>query len=192
MFATSAASAGISKSLLYAVTRQESSFVPHAVSGAGAVGLTQLLPHVARKIARLYRRRPPTRRGLKRPATNVPLGAYYLGELSRMYHGNCALVTAAYNAGPYAVRRWLRRFGVMETDAFLESIPYRGAARYAMGVCAATATYATLYPDWSESLRVTLGRGRSVPPVSELGAFMTGPQRTSETSLPLDRSVALR
>ena len=55
--------------------------------------------------------------------------------MSRMlerFRGNMALATAAYNAGPVAVERWMKEFGLKDTDSglslgileFIESIPY--------------------------------------------------------------------
>lgn len=198
LFTRAATDAGIPRALLYAVARHESSFVPSATSGAGAIGLVQLLPTVARRIAGLYGKRKPRARHLRRPKVSLPLGAWYLAELSRFLRDSQPLVTAAYNAGPYAVRRWLRRIGVVPTDEFIESIPYRGAAAYAMRVCTTAATYAWLYPQWQELDAVTVGRAPLVPAATRLGPFMTGPvaTRSAELAVPaaptLDPQVALR
>lgn len=190
-FAQSATRAKLSRSLLYAVARQESSFSPGVVSHAGAVGLTQLLPSVARSVANLYDRGSPTRASLKRPKVNVALGALYLAELSRMFRGNCALITAGYNAGPYAVRRWIKRIETRRTDEFIESIPYRGAARYAGEVCTAAQTYSALYPEWNEMPESEAGAQLNVPTLEQLGPFMVGPSLTNRRR-PLDRVASVR
>ncbi|MCO4761544.1 MAG: transglycosylase SLT domain-containing protein [Myxococcales bacterium] len=182
LFERAATTAGVPQSLLYAVARHESSFVPTATSGAGAIGLVQLLPTVARRIAGLYRQRKPKPRALRRPRVSLPLGAWYLTELNQFLRDSHPLVTAAYNAGPYAVRRWIKRIGIVPTDVFIESIPYRGAAAYAMRVCTTAATYAWLYPQWQELPIIGLGRAPMVPRV--LGPFMTG-RRTTEVIPPL-------
>lgn len=183
LFHAAADAAGIPRSLLYAVARHESSFVPSATSGAGAIGLVQLLPTVARRIAGLYGRRKPRARALRRPKVSLPLGAWYLAELNQFLQDSHPLVTAAYNAGPYAVRRWIKRIGVVPTDVFIESIPYRGAAAYAMRVCTTAATYAWLYPQWQELTTVDLGRSPMVPEV--LGPFMTGRRGTATVFPPM-------
>ncbi len=188
LFGRAADNAGIPRSLLYAVARHESSFVPSATSGAGAIGLVQLLPAVARRIAGLYGTRKPRPRALRKPKVSLPLGAWYLSELSQFLRDNHPLVTAAYNAGPYAVRGWIKRIGVVPTDVFIESIPYRGAAAYAMRVCTTAATYAWLYPQWQETAAVGLGRAPSVPPL--LGPFMTGPGGTAAASPSVPGSTA--
>jgi soluble lytic murein transglycosylase-like protein len=39
------------------------------------------------------------------PEENILMGARYLGQLSRQFHGDLGLTLAAYNAGPAAVTR---------------------------------------------------------------------------------------
>ena len=86
--------------------RQESSFDPTAVSGAGAVGLMQLMPDTARRTA--------AQNGLPfgdlfDPKQNMALGTAYLAGLVQNF-GNCLpLAIAAYNAGPTNVANWLGR-----------------------------------------------------------------------------------
>ncbi len=80
--------------LLAAVTRVESGFQPHAVSRAGAKGLTQLMDETAHAL------------GVTNsfdPWQNLVGGARFLRQLLDRYAGNVALALAAYNAGPGAV-----------------------------------------------------------------------------------------
>lgn len=178
-FELAAKEAQIPRALLYAVARHESSFVPTARSNAGAIGLIQVLPIVASRIAELYGL-PATSKGkLRKPATNLAVGARYLAELQRFYVGNQPLALAGYNAGPYAVQKWLVRTGVVATDAFVESIPYVGARRYVMRVGATAQSYAWLYPEWNELHAIASGRRATVP--ARLGPFMQRPDK--ETSL---------
>lgn len=89
-----ATKAGIDPRLLAAVTQAESGFNPAAVSGAGAVGLTQLMPGTASGLGV-----DPTD-----PVANLDGGARYLaGQLDSF--GRVDLAVAAYNAGPGAVRQ---------------------------------------------------------------------------------------
>lgn len=171
-FERAATDSGVPRSVIYAIARTESAFNERAQSHAGAVGLTQLLPKVASKIAGLWQLHIPSRSALLKAETNVAIGARYLAELSRMYQGNHALVAAAYNAGPYATRRWLGNDAPVPTDVFVESLPSGGARAYAMSILSTAATYALLYPDWQELAAVRLGRPAMVP--SSLGPFMTG------------------
>ena len=86
--------AGIDPRLLAAVAWTESGFNPGAASGAGAVGLTQLMPATAAGLGV-----DPAD-----PVQNLIGGARYLaGQLQRFGRVDHAL--AAYNAGPTAVTR---------------------------------------------------------------------------------------
>jgi soluble lytic murein transglycosylase len=97
---------GIPAFLLVALIAQESGFNPSA-ENAGALGLMQLRPFVAKDYA--------ARRGLswsgeatlRDPARNVQLASGYLGELVSRFE-SLDLALAAYNKGPEAVKRDLR------------------------------------------------------------------------------------
>jgi soluble lytic murein transglycosylase len=119
--------------LIYSVIRQESLYQPWAESGAGAIGLMQLLPETARRTAAQLDRPRPTRSGLTRPEINVPLGAGFLASLIERFDGQVVLALAGYNAGPGAVRRWLpdRR---IEVDAWVENIPFNETRAYVQKV----------------------------------------------------------
>lgn len=120
---------GLTRSLLYAVLRQESLYQGWAVSSAGAVGLMQLLPSTARITARRAGRPAPTRSSLLDPAVNVTLGAATLAELVERFDGQLLLALAGYNAGPGAVRRWLPSKG-LDADVWVENIPYNETRGY--------------------------------------------------------------
>ena len=80
---------GIDPDLLTAVVWTESSFMPDAVSHAGAVGLAQLMPDTARALDV-----DPFD-----PIQNLDGGARYLREMIDRF-GRVDLALAAYNAGP--------------------------------------------------------------------------------------------
>jgi soluble lytic murein transglycosylase len=97
--------------LVAAVIYQESRFDASARSGAGAVGLMQLLPDTARGIA-LHtggaRFNPAT--DLLNPDLNVRYGCWYLRHLRvkyRQFRNGADLALAAYNAGQANVDRWI-------------------------------------------------------------------------------------
>jgi soluble lytic murein transglycosylase-like protein len=86
-----AAANQISPELVFSVMRQESAFVPCAVSDKGALGLMQLMPETA------------TQLGVIDPLDaeqNVLGGAKYLRQLSTRYSGDLNKTLGAYNAGP--------------------------------------------------------------------------------------------
>ncbi len=174
---TAAKSAEISKSFLYSIMRHESAFVPTAVSKAGAYGLVQLLPSAAKMIAGVYDLPAPGAGGLKRPETNLQIGALYLSQLLSFYRNNQALAAAAYNAGPYAVQGWVKKAGTLPTDVFVETIPYPATRAYVMQVTATAQTYAWLYPEWQEIQRDILARPAKLP--GSLGPFLVKPAEST-------------
>jgi soluble lytic murein transglycosylase-like protein len=104
-----ASSAGVDPLLVAAIVARESSFRSHAVSSAGAVGLMQLRPFVARDVA--LRTNLSWREGetLQRPRANVRLGVAYYLELVERFDGDVRLALAAYHRGPTRVAGELRR-----------------------------------------------------------------------------------
>ena len=83
--------------LVAAVVQQESKFKPTARSGAGAVGLMQLVPRTGRWMGA---------RDLTNPSQNITAGAKYLKYLTEQFNGDQQKAIAAYNAGEGAVRRF--------------------------------------------------------------------------------------
>jgi len=97
--------AGVDPLLVLALIHVESTFDPHAVSSAGAVGLMQLAePTFRRELARsgLGLRDP------RDPVTNVQAGVRYLRRLIDAF-GEQDVALMAYNAGPNRIRGHLRR-----------------------------------------------------------------------------------
>lgn len=81
---------------LRAVVKTESNFNHRVVSGAGAMGLMQLMPRTA---ASMGVRDPFD------PRQNIFGGARFLRLLANRFGGDLVLTVAAYNAGPGAVER---------------------------------------------------------------------------------------
>ncbi len=83
--------------LVAAVVKAESRFIPTARSGAGAVGLMQIVPKTGRWLGA---------RDLTNPTQNVVAGAKYLRYLHDRFDGNTTKAIAAYNAGEGNVRKF--------------------------------------------------------------------------------------
>jgi soluble lytic murein transglycosylase len=128
------------RALVYATMRQESGFRPEVVSRAGAVGLMQVMPELAAKLAD----RPVTRHQLRDPETNIRLGLQEMTALANELHHVYPLSIAAYNAGKSRVRRWLKESGRMELDRFVERIPFNETRNYVRRVSTHYARYAYL------------------------------------------------
>lgn len=131
----------ISPSFVYAVMRQESAFRPTVVSPAQAVGLMQIIPPTAEKIARALdvNFEPDS---MKAPLVNIRFGSYYLRYLMDIFAGRPELVAASYNAGPNAVARWLRAGESLPLDVFVAQIPYAETRNYVYRVMGNYARYA--------------------------------------------------
>ena len=139
------------RALVLGLIRQESAFHFDAVSSAGAMGLMQLMPQTAAKIAKtlkvVFRKRDNLNAQLtKNPALNVKLGSAYLGDLLNDFNGSYVLSVAAYNAGPARVRRWVKDMGdprTAEVDPvdWIESIPFSETRNYVERVLEGTQIY---------------------------------------------------
>ena len=139
LFDRAARKTKVSKNWIYGVARQESAFMHDALSPVGATGLMQLMPSTAKSVSR-HQRIKYSKKRLLEPAYNIQLGSLYLKELLKQYKGNRVLATAAYNAGPGNVRRWLKGFtGPM--DIWVENIPFKETKEYVQRVLA----YSTIY-----------------------------------------------
>jgi len=125
---------GVDPYLLMAIARRESAYNPKVRSPAGALGLMQLMPGTAADVSRSLGLPAPGRYGVLDPALNVRLGSAYFSETQRRYQGNRLAATAAYNAGPSRVNRWLGEHRAEEFDLFVERIPFRETRHYVQAV----------------------------------------------------------
>jgi len=130
--------------LYLAVMRRESAFRPDARSSAGAVGLVQLIPPTAERLAVVHGMAPGRIRRLELPDVSVPLGAAYLGLLSDRF-ADPAVVLAAYNAGPAAAAKWARDRAGRPLDEWAEDVPFRETRRYVKNVAADHVLYRALW-----------------------------------------------
>lgn len=140
---SSAHDAGIDPAWAYGIIRAESAWMTDAHSGADAYGLMQLLPGTAMRLAKTQKIAYRTAADLYDPATNIALGTQYLSKMSTRFNGRNWLATAAYNAGPESVDRWLAQRGTLDPDIFVETIPYRETREYVSSVLAFSVIY-----DW--------------------------------------------
>ena len=138
---TQARNKAIDPAWIYAVMRQESIFRADARSPAGALGLMQIMPATGRRIASDLRLNPPSRQTLLQADTNIRFGAHYLRFTLNQLQNNPLLATAAYNAGPYRVAKWLPENSTTDADLWAETIPYIETRNYVKRVM----EYAIIY-----------------------------------------------
>jgi soluble lytic murein transglycosylase-like protein/tetratricopeptide (TPR) repeat protein len=91
---------------VYALMRQESGFDREIKSGAGAVGLMQMMPATGKTVAKKEKVRNFDPYSLVEADVNINLGTAYLKELKQDFQDNKYFILANYNAGPEAARRW--------------------------------------------------------------------------------------
>jgi soluble lytic murein transglycosylase len=128
--------AGIDAAWTYSIIRAESAWVADAHSGADAYGLMQLLPGTAATLAKNEKLSYGGAADLYNPAINIPLGTRYLANMAGRYQGSPWLASAAYNAGPEPVDRWLAQRSTLDPDFFIETIPYKETREYVSRVLA--------------------------------------------------------
>ncbi len=151
---------GLPTGLLYSVMRQESGFRPTATSPAFAVGLLQLIPRTASRLA-LEMELPETP-DLRSPPENVRLGARYLHRLVDRFAGSLVLALASYNAGPRAVCHWLEEAETLPTDLFVARIPFAETRGYVARVLGNLARYAVLYSGDADVPKIGLALPRGI------------------------------
>lgn len=103
---------GLDEKLLHAVVIVESAYRPGACSGAGACGLTQLMPGTAADLQV---------RDRFAPEENLRGGAAYLAQ-QLVRFGDVRLALAAYNAGPARVARVGRIPDIAETRHYVANV----------------------------------------------------------------------
>lgn len=135
---------GVDPYLLMAIARRESAYNPQALSPVGARGLMQLMPGTAAQVSQEIGLSDPGPYGVLDPELNIRLGSTYFRDKLKRYDGNRLAATAAYNAGPSRVDRWLEEHGVEAFDLFIERIPYRETRDYVQAVLAYRVIFAAL------------------------------------------------
>lgn len=133
---------GVSESFLYAISRQESSLNPGAVSPVGAKGMMQLMPATASMVAKKFKIPYSGESSLLDPEINISLGAHYLEHLLGGYDNNRILAATAYNAGPHRVEAWRSKDGAGKSvDVWVENIPFKETRNYVQNVIVFDAIY---------------------------------------------------
>ncbi|MBI1326317.1 MAG: transglycosylase SLT domain-containing protein [Alphaproteobacteria bacterium] len=111
----------VDTALVHGFMRQESRMDPNAKSGAGALGLLQLLPDTAKALDKTIKAED-----LYKPAVNITLGQKYLQKLldGGNVRGNLFDLAIAYNAGPGKLARWKDDLKAIDDPLlFIELIP---------------------------------------------------------------------
>ncbi|HLF71467.1 MAG TPA: transglycosylase SLT domain-containing protein [Dehalococcoidia bacterium] len=136
----------ISPLLMLAFIRQESFFDPRAISPAGALGLTQVLPTTGRSLSAKLGVTVEEDEDLLHADLNLRLGARYMADQLRSFDSQIFVAFAAYNAGPNGANRWRAASGD-DADLFLETVEFKETRLYIELVAENYAIYRYLYAD---------------------------------------------
>jgi len=140
-FELHSSAAKISPTWAYGIARSESLFMRDVRSSAGAIGLMQLMPATGRQVAKEIRLPYSGLTTLTDPESNIRLGTSYLGQMAERFGGNRVLATAAYNAGPHRVDRWLPEQDSEDARVWIENIPFNETRKYVKRVLSAQAIF---------------------------------------------------
>lgn len=97
---------GIAPHVIYAMMREESRFDRRAVSGAGAMGLMQIMPSTGRQLAEELGLPDGAQADLLSAEVNVSFGVWYAAHLMKLSDRDPLKMLAAYNAGYGNASRW--------------------------------------------------------------------------------------
>ena len=132
---------GLDPSVIYGVMRRESLFDPLAKSRVGALGLMQLMPATARRVAQSLGLKKPQQQDILKVENNIRFGTQYFKTVLDQFDDNVVLAAAAYNAGPGNVKKWLPQQQALSADLWVETVPFKETRNYIQAVLA----YATIF-----------------------------------------------
>ncbi|MBC7466727.1 MAG: lytic transglycosylase domain-containing protein, partial [Bdellovibrio sp.] len=136
----------INPNLIWSIMKAETQYKQDAISPVGAVGLMQFMPYTSQKVALLLKE-PHDVKDLFKPEIAIQYGAAYLKKLSVEFDTQLPLIAAAYNGGPHRVKLWLRNFGDIDFDVFIEHIPFPETRTYVKRVLSFYVTYQKIYDE---------------------------------------------
>lgn len=155
-----AAERSLDPAWVFALVRAESGFITDAHSPAGARGLMQLMPDTGRRLSRKLGLVWRGTAELSNPGFNVVLGTGYLADMLARFGGDMVLATAAYNAGPHRVERWIAENPPVQSEIWAETLPFYETRDYVQRVLAYTVVYDWRLDGETQPLSARLPDGR--------------------------------
>jgi hypothetical protein len=153
-----AADLDVDKYLVYSIIKAESNFKPRAYSHVGARGLMQIMPYTGLRIAEILADDAFEIEALNDHNVNLAYGIFYFKKLLTHFGNSPFLALAAYNAGPEAVKDWMKSCMNCSGDQFVESISFLETRQYVKKVISNYRQYRRIYenPDRFTVLPVEL------------------------------------
>jgi soluble lytic murein transglycosylase len=105
----------------------------------------QLLPTTAQDVSRRAGLPELRRDQLVVPEVNLRLGTVYLADMLERFGGAPVAALISYNAGPHRYLRWRDLPERIDTELFVERIPFRETRDYVKAVHAHAYIYHRLY-----------------------------------------------
>ncbi len=136
--------------LQMALVRQESLYNARISSGAGAIGLSQVIPDTGMYIAGKLGDADFVTADLYRPDVGLQYGAFYLAEQLTLFDGNVYAALAAYNAGPGNADRWSKAADG-DPDLFIELVDFSETRAYVERIFVGYEIYRLLYGSNSDA-----------------------------------------
>lgn len=129
---------------IYGIMRRESGFSEDIRSSVGATGLMQLMPKTAKYMSKKLGSKNLSYKHLTQAENNIELGSAYLKYLNEKFNGNKVLATAAYNAGPNRIEKWIPQLHSLPADQWIDAIPYSETRDYVKAVLEYTTIFKSL------------------------------------------------
>lgn len=130
IIANASQKSGVPQEFIFSIIRQESAFNPEARSPVDAFGLMQLLPSIAKQLAKQNSLEFQDDHDLFKPEVNIPLGAFELKTLMKKYNNQFILAVSGYNANDGAIRGWIKTRFREDPVEFIEEVPYEETRTY--------------------------------------------------------------
>jgi len=129
----------LSSTFVHGLIRQESGFDREIKSPAGAAGMMQLMPTVAKNLCKQMNINYMAHKLTEDAHYNIRIGSFFLSSLMEKFSGHKVLALAAYNAGERPVKEWLKDYGDLrsaniDTLDWIESIPFSETRTYVMRI----------------------------------------------------------
>jgi len=97
-----------SKALMYSIAKQESNFIPSAISYATAQGVMQIMPFLSEDLAKRKNDEYNIYHQFL-PKTNIEYAKKHIDVLNKQFNNNILMVAYAYNGGAGYLRKQLKK-----------------------------------------------------------------------------------
>lgn len=135
----------VNRNLIWSIMRQESSYMPRAMSPSNAFGLMQMLNPTARETAKLLKiKEVNLPQDLYDPKTSIRFGAHFISRMIKKYKNVVPFAIASYNVGPGNLDRWLshrtdlegweKYGGNPDDDMWMDELPWAETSFYVKAV----------------------------------------------------------